>query len=156
MPLPSGLGQYNPIRFFCIFEIMQQNSIQQNVHLLLSSVIVITAALVYGLSPSTVLPKLFDFQVQTPDLSNVFRAIMGLYLAFAFFWLMGIMRPSLWKAATLSQFLFMGGLAAGRIISLYEDGFGSLLFSVGTLGEVLLCLFGVFQYLKYRSFKTAK
>lgn len=133
---------------------MQQNSIQQNVHLLLSSVIVITAALVYGLSPSTVLPKLFDFQVQTPDLSNVFRAIMGLYLAFACFWVVGILRPSVWKAATLSQILFMGGLGVGRSISLYQDGLGSLLFSVGTLGEIVLCLFGVFQYLKYRSFKS--
>jgi len=132
---------------------MQQNSIQQNVHLLLSSVIVIAAALVYGLSPSTVLPQLFDFQVQTPDLSNVFRAIMGLYLAFALFWIVGMLTPNLWKAATLSQILFMGGLAVGRIISLAVDGWGSILFSLGTLGEIILCLFAVFQYFKFESVK---
>lgn len=135
---------------------MEQNSIQQNVHLLLSSVIVIAAALVYGLSPTTVLPKLFDFQVQTPDLSNVFRAIMGLYLAFALFWIVGMLRPNLWKAATLSQILFMGGLATGRIISLTVDGWGSILFSLGTVGEIVLCLFAVFQYLKFKSVKNEK
>lgn len=127
---------------------------QQNIHLLLSSVIVIVAALMYGLSPSTVLPRLFDFQVLTPDLSNVFRAIMGLYLAFALFWVVGMLRSTLWKAATLSQILFMGGLAAGRIISLSIDGWGSVLFSLGTIGEVVLCLFGVFQYLKFNSLKS--
>ncbi len=124
---------------------MQQNSIQQNVHLLLSSIIVIAAALVYGLSPSTVLPELFDFQVQTPDLSNVFRAIMGLYLAFALFWVVGMLRPNLWKAATFSQILFMGGLAFGRILSLFFDGVPSTLFAAGTIGELILAVFGYCQ-----------
>jgi hypothetical protein len=125
---------------------MHQNSLQQNVHLLLSSVIVIAAAFVYGLSPSTVLPKLFDFQVQTPDLSNVFRAIMGLYLAFALFWIVGMLNPSLWKAATLSQVLFMGGLTLGRILSLLFDGVPSMLFALGTIGELILAVFGYYQF----------
>ena len=127
---------------------MEQNSIQQNVHLLLSSVIVIAAALVYGLSPTTVLPLLFDFQVQTPDLSNVFRAIMGLYLAFALFWMVGILKPKYWEAATLSQILFMDGLAFGRSVSLLIDGIPSTLFAFGTLGEFVLALFGWYQFRK--------
>jgi hypothetical protein len=124
---------------------MHQNSLQQNLHLLLSSVIVVAAALIYGLSPSTILPQLFDFQVATTDLSNVFRAIMGLYLAFASFWMVGILRPNLWKAATLSQILFMGGLAFGRMLSLLFDGVPSTLFALGTIGELILALFGYYQ-----------
>lgn len=149
MPLPSGLGQLFSIEFFCIFDIMQHKAIQQNFHLLLSSVIVAVAALAYGLSPSTILPKLFDFQIVTTDLSNLFRAIMGLYLAFALFWLAGCFNPNLWRAATLSQILFMSGLAAGRIVSLLFDGMPSSLFSFGTIGEVILAAFGYYQIKKY-------
>jgi hypothetical protein len=145
MPFPSGLGNYFPIHFFCIFEIMQQNSLQQNLHLLLSSVIVVAAAMIYGISPSTILPQLFDFQVATTDLSNIFRAIMGLYLAFASFWMLGMLRSNLWKAATLSQVLFMGGLAFGRILSLFFDGVPSTLFALGTIGELILAVFGYYQ-----------
>ena len=145
MPFPSGLGQSIPIQFFCIFEIMQQHSFQQNLHLLLSSVIVAAAALMYGLSPSTILPQL----VVTTDLSNVFRAIMGLYLAFALFWLVGMFNYNLWKAATMSQILFMGGLAFGRILSLLFDGVPSKLFAVGTIGELILAVFGYYQIRTY-------
>jgi len=149
MPFPSGLGQSIPIQFFCIFEIMQQHSFQQNLHLLLSSVIVAAAALMYGLSTSTILPQLVDFQVVTTDLSNVFRAIMGLYLAFALFWLVGMFNYNLWKAATVSQILFMGGLAFGRILSLLFDGVPSKLFAVGTIGELILAVFGYYQIRTY-------
>jgi hypothetical protein len=149
MPFPSGLGQSFPIQFFCIFEIMQQNSLKQNLHLLLSSIIVVAAALIYGLSPSTILPQLFDFQVETTDLSNIFRAIMGLYLAFASFWIVGILTHNLWKAATLSQILFMSGLAFGRILSLLFDGVPSTLFALGTIGEFILAVFGYYQIRTY-------
>jgi hypothetical protein len=124
---------------------MQQHSFQQNLHLLLSSVIVAAAALMYGLSPSTILPQL----VVTTDLSNVFRAIMGLYLAFALFWLVGMFNYNLWKAATMSQILFMGGLAFGRILSLLFDGVPSKLFAVGTIGELILAVFGYYQIRTY-------
>lgn len=132
---------------------MKVNTLRHNIHLLLSSVIVIGAALVYGLAPATVLPQLFDFQVLTPDLSSVFRAVMGLYLAFAFLWILGSTNNAYWKAATISQILFMGGLAAGRMLSLCVDGEGSVLFSLGSVGEWVLCFFGYFQW---RSFKDTK
>jgi hypothetical protein len=70
---------------------------------------------------------------------------MGLYLAFALFWLVGMLRPNLWKAATLSQILFMGGLAFGRMLSLLFDGVPSTLFALGTIGELILALFGYYQ-----------
>jgi hypothetical protein len=74
---------------------------------------------------------------------------MGLYLAFALFWLVGMFNYNLWKAATVSQILFMGGLAFGRILSLLFDGVPSKLFAVGTIGELILAVFGYYQIRTY-------
>ncbi|WP_298221166.1 DUF4345 domain-containing protein [Flavobacterium sp.] len=128
---------------------MTRSAIQQNLHLILSTAIVIPAALVYGLFPKTVLPQLFDFSVETTDLTNVFRAIMGLYLAFAFLWILGIVKPKYWTAATLSQTLFMLGLALGRIVSLVLDGVPSTLFCIGIFGELVLGIFGWYQFKRF-------
>lgn len=120
----------------------------KNSHLLISVVIVIPVALTYGMFPSEILPKIVDFTVQTSDLKNVFRAIMGLYLAMASFWILGIMKPKFWFAATVSNILFMGGLALGRIISLVIDGMPSTIFFIGTFGELILAFFGIYQLQK--------
>lgn len=133
---------------------MQPNTIQQNLHLLLSSPIVMAAAFLYGLSPSTVMPQIFDFQEISTDLSNIFRALMGLYLACALFWIFGMIKPHFWKAATISQILFMGGIGFGRLLSLYLDGMGSILFALGCAGELVLSLFGFYQYFKFSSVKS--
>lgn len=47
---------------------------------------------------------------------------MGLYLANVILWLAGAAMPSLTGAALWSLFIFMAGLAAGRVISLIHDG----------------------------------
>ena len=120
----------------------------QNLHLVLSVAIVIPVALVYGLFPNVILPKLLDFKVETTDLNNVFRAIMGLYLAMASFWILGIIKSKFWYAATVSNILFMGGLAFGRIISLVIDGMPSTVFFIGTFGELILAVFGIYQLRK--------
>lgn len=134
---------------------MQPNTIQQNLHLLISSPIVITAAFLYGLAPRTVLPQIFDFEVISTDLSNIFRAVMGLYLVSAFFWILGMIRSEFWKAATVSQILFMGGIGCGRLLSLFIDGMGSILFALGCAGELILCFFGLFQWWKFKDQKPA-
>lgn len=127
----------------------------KNSHLLISVVVVIPIALTYGLFPSEILPKLFDFEVQTTDLKNVFRAIMGLYLAFAFLWVLGILNPKYWKSATISNLLFMVGLAVGRIISLIIEGLPSEVFVFGTLGELVLAFFSAFNLVKYSKAKRS-
>ena len=128
---------------------MSKTAIRQNLHLIISSVIVIPVACVYGLFPKTILPQLLDFSVETTDLTNVFRAIMGLYLAFAVLWILGTVKPNYWKAATISQILFMLGLALGRILSVFLDGIPSPVFYYGILGELILGIFGWYQLRKY-------
>jgi hypothetical protein len=117
--------------------------IAKNLHLIVSVTIIIPIALVYGLLPEKILPQLFDFAVTGTDLSNIFRAIMGLYLAMAIFWITGIVKPELWRAATLANIVFMLGLASGRIISTKLDGPPSGYFSGGLVVEVLLGVWGI-------------
>lgn len=116
----------------------------KNLHLLISSTVVILAALVYGFNPSTILPRVFDFEVDSLELKNIFRALMGLYLAFSFYWVLGSLRPKLWKAATLSNILFMGGLGFGRLISLMFDGF-SIQYGIGMMLEFMMMFWGLYN-----------
>jgi hypothetical protein len=122
-----------------------KNSIYKfkNLHLCLTSFTVIGVGLTYGISPNQILPFFFDFKVESIDLNNVFRAIMGLYLGLSFYWLFGIFKTEYWKNATLISVIFMGGLALGRIISIVVDGVPSLAFSIGTILEVLFMFWGI-------------
>lgn len=112
-------------------------------------IIVVPAGFIYGISPSKALPFLFDFNVETVDLNNVFRAIMCLYLAIAVIWILGIVKSEYWKTATLVNMVFMLGLAAGRIISLVIDGVPSIPFVFGLVGELTLGSFAFYQLKKY-------
>lgn len=112
--------------------------------------VVIPAALFYGLNPYNTLSVLFDFQVHSTDLKSVFRAIMGMYIAFSIFWIVGIFNSNFWKASTLSNGVFMSGIAIGRIVSLIFDGKASDVFFFGFFGEAVLGLFAFYQYHKYK------
>lgn len=115
----------------------------RNLHLGIASLIITLVGLSYGLCPSLVLPLLFDFKVKSVDLSHVFRAMMGLYLGFASYWIIGVFRINYWRGATLSNIIFMGGLAFGRIVSILVDGIPSVLFLIGTIIEILFMLWGM-------------
>lgn len=119
--------------------------ILKNLHLLVSLTIVVPFSLVYGLSPANTLPQYFDFTVETTDLKNVFRAIMGLYLAISIIWILGIFKPNFWKMATIFQVIFMLGLAFGRALSMLTDGIPSQAFITGFLLELILGTFGLIQ-----------
>ena len=125
--------------------------IRKNLHLIISVLIVISAALFYGLFPNVTLPVLFDFEVQSTDLKNVFRAILGLYLAFSALWVLGILKSDFWKMATLSNFIFMIGLVSGRMLSMVLEGIPSPAFSYGIIGELILAIFALYQYRKYKN-----
>ena len=90
--------------------------------LLLAAVGLVPIALSYGLFPGNSVTYLLGFPVETLNHVHVFRAIMGLYLANAVFWLAGYQRPNLRTPAMWSLFIFMAGLAAGRILSVIVDG----------------------------------
>jgi len=124
---------------------MKTTFLLKNLHLIISTLIVVPVAFTYGILPNKILPLFLDFKVETKDLHNVFRAIMGLYLAFSVFWILGIFKSNYWYAATLSNMLFMLGLACGRIVSLLVDGMPSIVFFVGTIGELILALYAFYQ-----------
>ncbi len=121
----------------------------KNLHLIISSVVVIPTAFVYGIYPAYTLPVFFDFTVNTTDLANVFRALMGLYLGMALIWLFGIFKHRFWRVATITNMVFMGGLALGRFASLIADGIPSKAFVIGLAGEFILAVFGLIQLNKH-------
>lgn len=94
----------------------------KSLHLSVSASVIFVVALIYGANPAYTLPFFFDFEVNSLELKNIFRALMGLYLGFAAYWVMGILNPQHWRSATISNVIFMGGLAFGRIISTIFDG----------------------------------
>lgn len=121
----------------------------KNLHLLTSIILIVPIALAYGSSPNVMLLKLFSISVETVNLSNIFRATMGLYLGFAGCWIVGIVKPAYWTTATLTNIVFMGGLAFGRLLSLILDGLPSYYFLVGLLLEVIFAIWGVINLRKY-------
>ena len=119
-----------------------KTSISVKLHLATSGFIVIAVGLLYGLAPSKFMPLVFNFNVEALELKNMLRAIMGLYLGFGIYWLVGVVNPSQWRTATLSNVIFMGGLAFGRLISTLVDGI-STQFTIGLFLEILLMVWGL-------------
>ncbi len=120
----------------------------KNLHLTVSAILITVIALGYGLFPNEVLSRLFSFTVDSTDLNQVFRATMGLYFAMTAFWIYGIYNPAYRRSATITNVLFMSGLAAGRIISLVTDGIPSLIFLIGLALELLLACWGIWNLKK--------
>ncbi|MGL2963127.1 DUF4345 domain-containing protein [Flavobacterium sp. RSB2_4_14] len=119
----------------------------KNLHLIISILIVIPVGCIYGFQPNL----LFDVSLNTIDEATIFKAITGLYLAFATLWIIGIFKPSFWKIATVSNLIFMLGLGFGRIISIGFDGIPSFVFVFGTIGELVLGWYAFIQLQKRSS-----
>jgi Domain of unknown function (DUF4345) len=120
------------------------NQLLQHLHLYISIPVVIGVALVYGFQPQL----LFNIQPNSVDEHNVYKAVMGIYLTFAFFWWYGLVRHQYWKAASISNVLFMLGLALGRLVSFAIDGIPSNVLFVGFFGELVLAVYGMYQLKK--------
>lgn len=123
----------------------------KKLHLGTSAIIVFVVALIYGVSPEKALPLFFDFNVENLELKNIFRAIMGLYIGFAIYWVMGIKKPEHWKSATISNIIFMGGLVFGRFVSTIFDGI-STQYTVGFILELLVMCWGIYNLKKEQGF----
>lgn len=121
----------------------------KNLHLAVSIILIIPIALVYGLYPGFTLPKLFDFKIESTDLTSIFKAIMGLYLSMAVIWIIGIFKSKFWVTATITNIVFMGGLAFGRLISLIVDGIPTIYFLSGLIIELVLAFWGLKSLKKY-------
>jgi hypothetical protein len=94
-------------------------------------------------------PLLFDFKVDTINLANIFRAMMGLYLGMSVIWIMGIIKSKLWVTATITNITFMGGLALGRLVSLALDGVPGIYLLIGFILESALAIWGLKNLKKF-------
>ena len=101
---------------------------KESFFLIFSAVGVLPVALSYGAYPSFSLPLLYDIEITSNNLSNVFRAIMGLYVAFNIFWVIGALNLSLRLSALWSLFIFYTGAGAGRVLSIVLDGSPDMIF----------------------------
>ena len=115
----------------------------KNLHLLISALIIVPVAIIYGLMPNGILENIFHIKIEGIELSSIFRALMGLYIAMAIFWIAGSIRSEFRTAATLSNVFFMSGLAIGRIVSIFLDGMPSYIFLAGLIVEILLAVWGI-------------
>ncbi len=120
--------------------------------LLVAALGLIPIALAYGVVPSETAPLLYGIEVAEPSLKHVFRAVMGLYLATAAFWLAGVLVERLQTAALYSLVVFMFGIAAGRALSLLLDGVPSPLLLVYLLLEISFGSLGVALLRRSRSY----
>ncbi|MEM6963522.1 MAG: DUF4345 domain-containing protein [Bacteroidota bacterium] len=127
------------------------NWILKNLHLIISVSIVAPTAIIYG-SPSILAGKL-DIQVNTVDLSNLLKAVMGLYLGASVVWILGIFKNEYWRIATQLNILFMLALGAGRVISMLVDGLPTDGYIFGVIAELALGIFAIYQLKKYGSDK---
>ncbi|WP_298532106.1 DUF4345 domain-containing protein [uncultured Algibacter sp.] len=109
------------------------------IHLIISLIVVIPVSFVYGFYPEV----LVEVHLNTTDEYNIFKAIMGLYLGFAVVWLLGVFNDEYLKIALITNMVFMFGLGAGRLLSLFIDGLPSLGFVFGAVGELVLAIYGM-------------
>ena len=126
-----------------------KQKIIKNLHLLISTCIVIPTALIYGVSPTIFLPQHLDITVTTTDLSNFLRAIMSLYLGISYIWILGIFKNKYWKMATQLNLLFMATLGSGRLLSMFLDGMPSGGYIFGVIAELVLAYYAFFQLRRY-------
>ena len=82
--------------------------------------------------------------IYSANLANIFRAIMGLYIALSIFWVVGAFKRSLRLAALWSMTIFMTGIALGRILSIIIDGFPYPIFLFYTGIEIFSALIGFY------------
>jgi hypothetical protein len=99
-------------------------------YLLLCAVLLVPIALSYGIAPAETLPRFLDIAVEGNDQTQIFRALMCLYLAASGFWAVAAFKPDWQRAAVVWAVLFSLSLAVGRIVSLVVDGPASLLLDV--------------------------
>ena len=109
------------------------------IHLIISIVVVVPTAFVYGFQ----LDSMLDFDVNTIDEMNQFKAMMGLYLGFALLWILGVLKSNYLILAILTHMIFMLGLALGRLLSMSLEGLPSLAYVFGMIGELILGLYSL-------------
>ena len=112
-------------------------------YLLLVAVLLVPIALSYGIDPASVLPKLLNITVEGTDQTQIFRALMCLYLGASTFWAIAAFKPAWQRVAVIWAVFFAFSLAVGRVISLVVDGPASRLLDIYLAVEILGGLLGL-------------
>ncbi|ULN65109.1 DUF4345 domain-containing protein [Vibrio gigantis] len=115
----------------------------QSVFLFIAVLGLTPIALSYGYAPVISLDYLFGIDASPINVTHIFRAVMGLYLALALFWIAGTLLKKYRLPALYSLVVFMLGLAAGRVISLVLDGMPHWLLFVYLILELGFGLVGI-------------
>tara|TARA_B100000886_G_scaffold75009_2_gene48501 strand:+ start:1608 stop:1994 length:387 start_codon:yes stop_codon:yes gene_type:complete len=108
---------------------------------------VFLASLGYGLFPLTTLKSLYGIEVNNVNALNIYRGIMGLYIALSVFWVVGAFKNSLRLPALWSLTIFMTGIGVGRILSMSLDGIPDMIFINYLIVEIIGAFFG-FRFIK--------
>lgn len=124
--------------------ISNKNDFINKIHLIISIIIVVPVAFIYGFQPNLQ----FDIHINTIDENNFFKAIMGLYLGFSMLWLLGVYKGMYWRTAIITNIIFMMGLGLGRLISLCLDGLPTFTYVFGTFAELFLGFYGIWVLLR--------
>lgn len=126
-----------------------KNQIITKIHLIISVLIVVPVAFVYGFNPSSE----FDIHLNTIDEHNFFKAIMGLYIGCSILWILGIFKSNYLITALLTNVVFMLGLGIGRLLSWLIDGTPSFGYQLGTFAELFLGFYGIWLLINLGRFK---
>ena len=90
--------------------------------LIFASFAVTVIGLLYGISPQWFAQTFLGISEIDLNIAHILRAIMGLYLALAVFWLYSAFSKKYRDTAVLTCVVFAGGLFIGRLISYFADG----------------------------------
>ena len=99
-----------------------RNTRLMRAYLLLIAIGLVPIALSYGIDPAGVLPRVLNIAVEGTDQTQIFRALMCLYLGASVFWAVAAFKPGWQRVAVIWGVIFMFSLALGRAISLILDG----------------------------------
>lgn len=111
--------------------------------LLFMAVLIVPIALSYGIDPAAVLPKFLNIEVEGTDQTQIFRALMCLYLGASMFWAIAAFKPEWRRVAVIWAVIFALSLAVGRVISIVVDGPPSRLLDLYLVVEVLAGFWGI-------------
>jgi hypothetical protein len=129
---------------------ISKNDIITKIHLIISVLIVVPVAFVYGFNPSSQ----FNIHLNTIDEHNFFKAIMGLYLVFSALWIIGVFKANYLKLALITNVVFMLGLGFGRLLSFFLDGIPTFGYKFGTFAELFLGFYGFWALRLYHHTST--
>jgi hypothetical protein len=113
-------------------------------YLLVFALGLVPIALSYGVAPARILPHYLDITVRGTDQTQIFRAMMCLYLGVSLFFVMGAVRSAWRRPAVAFAAIFALSLALGRVISLVVDGPASRLLDIYLGLEIIFGALGLY------------